>query len=77
MTGLPRISGKEVIRTLERCGFFIKRQTGSHVIMRHVNDLTRRCVVPLHGSKIIKPGTLHSILKGAQISAEQFNECRK
>ena len=72
MTKLPSISGKEVIRVLERHGFFIKRQKGSHVIMRHKTDLTRRCVVPLHGSKTIKPGTLYSILKGAGISIEEF-----
>ncbi len=72
MTRLPRISGKEAIRALERCGFFIKRQSGSHVIMRHQTDLTRRCIVPVHGSKTIKPGTLQSILRGAGISTEEF-----
>ena len=72
MTKLPRISGKEVIRALERHGFFIKRQSGSHAIMRHQTDLTRRCIIPVHGSKTIKPGTLYSILKGAGLSVEEF-----
>ncbi len=72
MTKLPRISGKEVIRALEKHGFFIKRQSGSHVIMRHQTDLIRRCIVPLHGSKTVKPGTLYSILKGAGLSIEEF-----
>jgi predicted RNA binding protein YcfA (HicA-like mRNA interferase family) len=27
---LPRISGRECMRTLERLGFYRKRQTGSH-----------------------------------------------
>lgn len=72
MTKLPRISGKEVIRALEKHGFFIKRQSGSHVIMRHQTDLMRRCVIPLHGSKTIKPGTLQSILRGAGLSTEEF-----
>ncbi|MDP3731498.1 MAG: type II toxin-antitoxin system HicA family toxin [Candidatus Omnitrophota bacterium] len=34
--------------------------------------MTRRCIVPVHGSKIIKPGTLQSILRGAGISTEEF-----
>ena len=72
MSKLPQVSGKEAIRALEKCGFFIKRQSGSHVIMRHRTDFSRRCIVPLHGSKSIKPGTLHSILKGTNLSVEEF-----
>ena len=74
MTKLPRISGKDMIRALEKCGFFIKRQSGSHVIMRHRIDLLRRCIVPLHGNKTLKPGTLQSILHGANISVEELRE---
>lgn len=77
MTKLPRISGKEVIRALEKHGFFIKRQSGSHIIMRHQTDLARRCVIPVHGSKIVKPGTLQSILRGAGLSVEEFAKLLK
>lgn len=77
MTKLPRVSGKDVVRALQKHGFFIKRQSGSHVIMRHETDFSRRCVIPLHGSKTIKPGTLYSILKGAGLSIEEFNELLK
>jgi predicted RNA binding protein YcfA (HicA-like mRNA interferase family) len=34
MIKLPRITGKEAIRALEKADFFIKRQSGSHVIMK-------------------------------------------
>ena len=40
--------------------------------MRHETDMTKRCVIPLHLSVTIKPGTLQSILKGAGISTEEF-----
>jgi predicted RNA binding protein YcfA (HicA-like mRNA interferase family) len=73
MIKLPRITGKEVIRDLEKADFFIKRQSGSHVIMRHRTNLNRRCIIPLHGSRTIKPGTLQSILKGAELSIEEFS----
>ncbi|MCG2712829.1 MAG: type II toxin-antitoxin system HicA family toxin [Candidatus Omnitrophica bacterium] len=72
MSKLPHVRGKEVIRVLQKHGFFIKRQSGSHVIMRHQTDLNRRCIIPLHSSQTIKPGTLYSILKGAGISIEEF-----
>jgi len=77
MTRLPRITGKEAVRAFEKAGFFIKRQSGSHIIMRHRTDLNRRCIIPLHGSKIIKPGTLQSILKGAELSIEEFSRLLK
>ena len=72
MTKLPRVSGKEVIRALTKGGFIIKRQSGSHAVLRHETDLMRRCVVPVHSSKTIKPGTLYSVLKGAGLSIEEF-----
>ncbi|MEP7293504.1 MAG: type II toxin-antitoxin system HicA family toxin, partial [Chloroflexota bacterium] len=36
MTKLPRISGRECVIALQRAGFEIKRQTGSHVVLRRV-----------------------------------------
>ena len=77
MTKLPRVSGKKVINALKKGGFFIKRQSGLHIIMWNNTDLARRCIIPLHGSKVIKPGTLQSILKGAGISIEEFLQLLK
>jgi len=34
MPSLPSVSGREAIRALEKLGFVIKRQRGSHVILR-------------------------------------------
>jgi len=34
MPSLPRVSGREVIRALEKLGFVVRRQRGSHVILR-------------------------------------------
>ncbi len=72
MTKLPRISGKKTISALQKAGFIVRRQKGSHIIMRHKTNLSRRCVIPLHGSQTIKPGTFRSILRGAGISKEEF-----
>ena len=67
MPKLPRISGKECIKALERIGFYQARQRGSHVVMR--KDASG-CVVPVH--KELKPGTLSGILKQAGVSVNEF-----
>ena len=67
MANLPRVSGSEVIRALEKLGFAVKRQRGSHVILRRGSV---GCVVPDH--KELKTGTLHGVLKQAGVSVEDF-----
>jgi predicted RNA binding protein YcfA (HicA-like mRNA interferase family) len=74
---LPQIPGQRVVRALEKAGFVTRRQRGSHVLMTHSQDLSRRVVIPLHGSKPVKPGTLRAILKGTGISVEEFKELLK
>lgn len=67
MPRLPRVSGAEAVRALERLGFAWVRQSGSHVILRNGE---RGCVVPLHGE--LKVGTLAGVLRQAEVSAEDF-----
>ena len=67
MPSLPRVSGREAIRTLERLGFVIARQRGSHVVLRRGSV---GCVVPDH--KELKTGTLAGVLKQAGVSVEEF-----
>ena len=69
MPKLPLVSGTEVIRTLERLGFIVLCQKGSHIILRR---WPTGCVVPNH--REIKTGTLSGILKQASVSAEEFIE---
>jgi predicted RNA binding protein YcfA (HicA-like mRNA interferase family) len=67
MPKLPRVSGAEAMRALERLGFVKIRQSGSHVIMRKG---PRGCVVPMHSE--LKVGTLAGVLRQAEVSAEDF-----
>lgn len=64
---LPHISGADAIRALQKMGFVIARQKGSHVILRRGST---GCVVPNH--KEIKIGTLSSVLKQAGVSVDDF-----
>ena len=69
MAKLPSVSGKKVIKALEKLGFIVVRQKGSHVILqRESNMLT----VPLHDP--IKKSTLNTILKQADVSLEELLE---
>ena len=73
MPKLPRISSREAIRTLEHLGFEQVRQTGSHVVLKKkTGEGEAGCVVPVH--RELKVGTLSSILKQAQVTAEEFIE---
>jgi predicted RNA binding protein YcfA (HicA-like mRNA interferase family) len=67
MPKLPRISGAEALRALERLGFEKVRQKGSHVVMRRG---TTGCVVPLHAE--LKVGTLAGLLRQADVAPEEF-----
>jgi predicted RNA binding protein YcfA (HicA-like mRNA interferase family) len=67
MPKLPHLSGREIIRALERMGFEAVRQSGSHVVMRCGG---RGCVVPLH--KPVKVGTLAGLLRQAQVDVREF-----
>jgi predicted RNA binding protein YcfA (HicA-like mRNA interferase family) len=67
---LPRdVNGAEAARALQRLGFNVQRQTGSHLILRREG---RTVVVPQH--KPLKPGTLKGILEQAAVPLEQFAE---
>ena len=67
MPKLPRISGSEIVRALQRLGFEVARQRGSHVILRRGAS---GCVVPNH--REVKVGTLAGVLRQAGVSAEEF-----
>ena len=71
MPKLPILSGKEIIKILNKLGFSEIRQRGSHVILKkYLNPSKAGCVVPLH--KEVAVGTLKGILKQAHISTEDF-----
>ena len=68
---LPVVSGSDVIKMLEKGGFLVVRQRGSHVSLhKKANDKTLLVVVPM--KKEIKKGTLISIIKQAGMTREEF-----
>jgi len=71
MSKLPQVSGSEVVRALEKAGFTVRRQHGSHIIMRR-DDPFAQTVVPNH--RQIDRGTLRAILRQTEITPEELTE---
>lgn len=71
MSGLPRISGRECIKVLSKKGFYLKRQEGSHMILRR-DEPFGQVVVPDH--KELDRGTLRAIIRQSGLSVNEFIE---
>jgi predicted RNA binding protein YcfA (HicA-like mRNA interferase family) len=68
---LPVISGKEALTALERAGFVMVRQRGSHVRIKKVtSESVINITIPLH--ETLDRGTLKGILRNAGLTAEEF-----
>ncbi|MEK6913774.1 MAG: type II toxin-antitoxin system HicA family toxin [Nanoarchaeota archaeon] len=61
---MQNIKSREVVKLLEKKGFEIKRQNGTHVILEKNNKIV---VVPVH-HPTLPIGTLKSIEKQSEIS---------
>jgi predicted RNA binding protein YcfA (HicA-like mRNA interferase family) len=68
---LPILKAKEVVRALERAGFYIHHQTGSHARLFHKSKSDLRVTVPIH-AKDLPIGLIKRILKQAQLTEEEF-----
>jgi len=69
MSGLPRISGRDCVKALNKAGFYLKRQEGSHLILRR-DDPFGQVVVPDH--KELDRGTLRAIIRQSGLSVDEF-----
>ena len=70
---LPVVKPKQVIRALERAGFFIHHSTGSHHILKHPDRPIPRVTVAYH-NRDLKRKTLASIIEQAGLTVEEFIE---
>ena len=70
---LPQVPGVRLIRALERAGWYIARQDGSHAQMKRPG---RPGVVTVssHGSKPIPTGTLRRILADTGLTVDELKD---
>ncbi len=67
---LPLLDAKELIKILNRMGFEIIRQKGSHIYMKHKDG--RATIVPMHAGRDIGRGLLKRVLNEIDVSREEF-----
>lgn len=70
MVSLPTVNAQQIIKILQKLGFKITRQKGSHIRLKHGDD--RVVTVPVHSGKNLGKGLLLKILRDVQISKEEF-----
>ena len=70
MSKLPSLTGRQVVKALQKAGFTVIRQKGSHTFLRHPDG--RSTVVPLHAGETVGPGLLRKIIHDVEMSREEF-----
>ncbi len=69
MSKLPRVSGRECVKALERAGFYVRRREGSHIILRRDKPFGQ-VTVPDH--RELDRGTLRAIIRSAGLTVNEF-----
>lgn len=73
MAKLPRLSGRELAKIIEKFGFVYSHTTGSHRVYKHPDG--RRATIPHHSGEEIGPGLLNKIIKkDLRVTREEFLE---
>lgn len=71
MTLVPSLAYQAVIAALERVGWRVERQKGSHIRLSRLSEgKIRKLTVPAH--RPIKRSTLAKIIKQAGMTVEEF-----
>ena len=68
---LPIIKARELIRALEKAGFQLVHQKGSHATYKHPVT-QKRATVPIHPGKDLKRGLVRGILNDLGWTPEEF-----
>lgn len=63
---------KEVCNALQKLGFELVRQKGSHLRFAHKDG--RKTTVPSHSGELIGPGLLNKIIKDIQVDKREFEK---
>jgi predicted RNA binding protein YcfA (HicA-like mRNA interferase family) len=76
MPKLPRVTGAQLVRALQKAGFAVTRQRGSHVQLRREDPdgTVRTFPVPVHAGRTVKKGTLRGVLRLADLDVDRLRE---
>ena len=71
MSTLPSLSYLQIIKALQRDGWVVVRQRGSHIrLQKRIMDKLLKITVPAH--RPVKRTTLGHILKQAELTLDKF-----
>jgi len=69
MPPLPVLSGREVVKIFRSLGWYVARQSGSHIIMTK-DDMIVTLSIPDHQE--VARGTLRSLIRAANLTVDEF-----
>ena len=69
---LPIVSGSQIIKLLEKEGFAVTRQKGSHISLHKKTETGKIILVVVPKHKEIKKGALLSIIKQTGMTRDEF-----
>jgi predicted RNA binding protein YcfA (HicA-like mRNA interferase family) len=69
MSKLPRVSGSDAVAALKKLGFYVRRQHGSHIILRRDKPFAQT-VVPNH--RELDSGTVRAVIRQIGVSVDDF-----
>ena len=73
MTEIPTLSYRQITNALQRAGFVVVRQRGSHIrLQKRTKARVLKLTVPAHSP--VKKTTLAKIIKDADLSRKEFSE---
>lgn len=70
MSKLKPVEADKVVKALNKLGFEIARQKGSHLVMKHPDG--RVTVVPIHWGEELGRGILRQIAHDIKIGKDEF-----
>ncbi|HVA92188.1 MAG TPA: type II toxin-antitoxin system HicA family toxin [Chloroflexota bacterium] len=71
---MPRITGPEMARVLERAGWQYVRQTGSHRHFSHPDKPGMIVTVPMHAGRTLAIGTQRGIMRDSGLTSQRLRD---
>jgi len=68
---LPIVKSRDAIKALQRAGFYIHHQTGSHIQLKHHDKSWIRITIPYHSGDLTKT-VIRSIIRQAELTVQEF-----
>ena len=70
MPRLPVLKATELINALEKAGFHVIRQRGSHLRLKHPDG--RVVTVPVHPGRDLGRGLLRKVIRDEELTRDEF-----